>query len=1784
MLGAPLFAPPIIPGVEFERELGRGAYSVVFRARLEGAPCAVKLPRVRGSWTRWIYREAVGLARVREPGLPTVLEVGEVDDLPYLVMELVEGQTLADVLAQGPLSPERTLDLARELGRTLAAVHDAGLVHRDVKPANIVLDETGRVRLVDFGFATSIERLGSTDAAGTPAYAAPEQLTDPSRVDGRADLHALGRVLHECSTGFRATDSESGPRALVERGIAPAVAQLLDGLLAHDPDDRYPDARAFLADVARVGAGQPPRGPALGRSAARVRAFVARHADLQRSWQVAAGALRGSGSVVVVRGDRGSGKSRLLDALVARWPDGASVAVAACHEGDAPLATLRRILESFLGDTTSPDPRAAAALRAAAGDDLAPLALLIAPSCGTVLALPAGQGAIAAGTFAEGAAELVVRLARQAGPLVVAVDDLQWVDPISQEVLVCLAHRAHHAPLALVLATRPDGAPRIEGLAAAAGAEATTIDLAPLDLDQIGALVASYLATDERDETVLRRISLLSDHTPLGVLEVLGALLDRGALRPHRGRWKLDATRAAGIALPEGTGGLVARRLSELPPATHAVLEIAAVLGAEIPDGRLARAVGLAEADVAFALADARRAGLVERRGTQHRFVHDTVRESLLQSMPEAQRRGIHQRIAEILEDEPDPTVELLCAKATHYAEGGMTADPRRGFAAALAAAHASIDRFDNETGLRFFAIAEAAAPRARASLTFDDHRSRAEAHLRLAQFDDSRRTFEAGLGHATTALERAQILARIAWVHQTAGEPERAWTTLERAFELIGARLPREDVASAAITARHVLARGARVVTGPVLARRRVDHHDRATTALLCDLHYQNARLALEHGKPMRLLESALQAMDLGERAGAARAHAGARAMMGVVLTAIGRGEAGAASVARAAALARAAHDPVTEAFCAQIRSVIALWGGDFERGLRLVEEAVEVHGHWLEVTELCLNAGNIHLIHTLRGRPRDAHAGISRARERLSRSPRVAEPLAAFVAHRERAARVILGLDGAAGNGAVEGTTTGGMLHLGSWGSRMLALVEADDLGPRFEALVREFEAERHNPRTAHLVLLEYYIAVAHARVEQLLHAPDGGTSRRIPALRRAVDDLKASAKLPFFRTHLLLVTAHLAWFEGRVDEAWKLAHDAERLASEQSCPWVLHGVARARAHWLREAGHHASALDHARTAHALATEHGAASRAARVAREFGLVPAARSTATSLRSTSSHRSHRARRQLAALLQIARSGGSVERPEARGEAVLDELLRAADGERAELLFQPDPAVHTRLVLGRTRRGESSFAVEGWRQALLHHVRDEGEPWPGTGQPGESAELPADVERVVVLPLQLYGRTVGAVGLERSPAAPGFTQEDRELLGMLAQQVPLALEIGRLLGEREQLQASLQQVQKMEAVGQLAGGVAHDFNNMLTAIQSSLDAVAARIGDDGETMAELAIASDAVDRAAQLTRRLLTFSRHQPVRAEVCDPNELLTTIAPMVRRLIGSPVTLELDLEPTARAVTADRSAFEQALVNLAVNARDAMPAGGRLTVSTRNVRLDEGHVRRGAAAAGEHVTIAVRDEGHGMSPDVVARVFEPFYTTKGVGTGTGLGLTMVYAFVKNCGGFIEVQSEAGAGTTFLLHLPRAPHGVARSQPPPPAGAPPPTIPPPSVSVPTAPSTVLVIDDEKLVSRSIQKMLQRSGYRVLVAHDAEQALDLVEKRGSEIGLVIVDVVMPGMSGPELGRRFAELQLPAKLLYVSGFAPENLPGEDEEAARASFLQKPFAPADLLDRVGRLLAP
>jgi len=384
--------------------------------------------------------------------------------------------------------------------------------------------------------------------------------------------------------------------------------------------------------------------------------------------------------------------------------------------------------------------------------------------------------------------------------------------------------------------------------------------------------------------------------------------------------------------------------------------------------------------------------------------------------------------------------------------------------------------------------------------------------------------------------------------------------------------------------------------------------------------------------------------------------------------------------------------------------------------------------------------------------------------------------------------------------------------------------------------------------------------------------------------------------------------------------------------------------------------------------------------------------------------------------------------------------------------------------------------------------------------------------------------------------------------------------------------ERKQLEEQLRQSQKMEAIGRLAGGVAHDFNNLLTAIIGYSQLALGRLHQEDPMRKDLEEIEHAGQRAAALTGQLLAFSRKQVLQPQVLDLNSVVADLGKMLHRLIGEDVELVMRLNPDLGSVKADRGQIDQILMNLAVNSRDAMPNGGKLTIETANIELDESYASDHVdARSGGHVMLAISDNGAGMDKQTLSRIFEPFFTTKEQGKGTGLGLSTVFGIVKQSGGHIGVYSEPGMGTTFKVYLPRTDgeldHKERRVA---------------ATSHAKGTETILLVEDEGSVRKLARTILQNNGYTVFEAASSDEARDISEQHEGRIQLMLTDVIMPGTSGRELAQSVADSRPEMKVLYMSGYTDDAIVHHGVLDAETPFIQKPFTPDSLLRKIRDVL--
>jgi two-component system cell cycle sensor histidine kinase/response regulator CckA len=516
--------------------------------------------------------------------------------------------------------------------------------------------------------------------------------------------------------------------------------------------------------------------------------------------------------------------------------------------------------------------------------------------------------------------------------------------------------------------------------------------------------------------------------------------------------------------------------------------------------------------------------------------------------------------------------------------------------------------------------------------------------------------------------------------------------------------------------------------------------------------------------------------------------------------------------------------------------------------------------------------------------------------------------------------------------------------------------------------------------------------------------------------------------------------------------------------------------------------------------------------------------------------------------RQLASVVEIKRNEQALRRSEARYRSLVQSSVYGIYRSSLEGRFlDVNPALITMLGYGSA---EQLLRLDPEKDVFAHA--------------DEHARLSEEFRRsgrLDGIEVQWKRSDGTAITVRISGRAVTSADEPADVLEAIAEDVT----------DRRVLEDQFRQAQKMEAVGRLAGGVAHDFNNLLMVISGYAEVMLAALEPDHRLREKALAIQQASDRATTLTRQLLAFSRKQLLELKVVDVNAIVADMERLLRPLIGEDVEFITRLTPEAVHTRADAGQLEQVLMNLVVNAKDAMPSGGTLTLQTEKIVLDESH-RRGPTfiRPGHYVILTVSDTGMGMDKETQSRIFEPFFTTKEKGKGTGLGLSTVYGIVKQSAGYVMVQSEEGRGTTFQIYLPRV-EGVAEKHPAPAVHA-----------ALGGTETVLLVEDEESVRQLVRETLAAKGYRVIEAENGESGLATAAQHDGKIDLVITDVVMPGMGGRELVKQLAQTRPQTKVLYLSGYTEDAILSEGTIESGAAFLQKPFTLRNLSCKVREVL--
>jgi serine/threonine protein kinase/CheY-like chemotaxis protein len=1725
-----------IPGVELLDELGRGAHGAVYRARRGAEYYAVKVALAASDPSAFVrfQREAIALARAKHPGLPRVLDVAK-SGAPYLVMELVEGETLAARLARGTLSEEETRSLGLQLADVLAHIHRLGLVHRDVKPRNIIFDEkTGRARIVDFGIAIGTAS-NNFAAEGTVPYAAPEQLRGLS-VDGRADLYSLGCVLYECLCGIPPlgplslsrlgkADPLSDEAGLQRSAASPELGRVIARLTSQEASARFSDADKVVQALRAVSRqAEYSELPPLRRL--HHGALVGREREIEflaRSWSEV---RSGNSRVIAIEGAMGSGKTALLQAFCDQVrTEGKTALYVPCVSFDpTPFSVVRRIFDAFLSELGEERFK----LAAVGFEALLPI---ISPAlCQIFRDPPAIPDSDDAHHFVlESAARFLGRLLTHEGLVTLCVDDFQWIDAGSSAI-VRKALSAGGLPSLVLLGNRNDssGSSELDALRASSHERIATVSLAAFEDEAIVALLRAYLGCSEVPEEIVRRVAALSTPTPLGALEALRTLLEGRAILPDWAGWRLQPEAAEAVHLPDSAIEMVRARIWKLDADVPEVLVGAAAVGMDFDVEVLAEITELSRETLSAALREACRASLVIGGPLNYRFVHQAVREALLASCTEGKLRDLNGRAAyaldqELLAESGSDGSELVYRVADLYWRSEWRYAPERAIEVIETAAQRAFEAFDNRQALLFMEraleIRDAIARPAPGPILH----LHGELLTRLGNLADGRALLERSLTLAHDKLQRATILARIAWICEWELDSGKAWDTLRRAFAELDADLPTSTpssiVRSGGAWLRSAFGRVRPVPDGNADAVRR--------QKILCALYYRTFRTGLLSANAPQTIQAAVLGLEASQALGVSTLLSRAYLAYSLVLAALGQRERGRSYLKQGDDIALATGDPAAIAHAKQLHSIIACWEGNIGEGLDVGARCIKEHGHWLDFSEHCHLAYNQSLLERVRGRGYEELNWVEHILRQVELNGEAygmfefielgAHGLLVHLGRKQDADRLLARL-----REVTVKIPRSSSYYVFSFGPRARALADEGEFGRELDALDVEFRHGGHDPKRVHLGAAEYYVHLAHARVHACIRAEKSELSGRVEQLARAANDLRLAARIPLLKAHSLVVDAYLALFGADDEKCGKRFAEADALAIEEDAPWVRYAVARGRAH--RYAKRNIDvARNEARRAEQIAREHGAVHRLRWIREEFELpqtsavfsVPGAERQTREQKTTSSFGTNRELRRDRIRSGVLRARERPVEPRERRRLFLDELTAGLSASEVHW-FSSHADGQLDWVSGRNSLGSDVGPPPV--QEFLREV--------ATKRLGALVDDTAALRSRLAVPV-VDTLNAGVIVYAEAPGCGVFDARDCDVV---SESVARFLKRSLLSGPANDRQdAGAFPYQR--SASEFARALAEHFEHL---------------ADEGEPGSEGSILTR-VTTASRLLHETARLERHQPA---LVNLNEV---VGRGIQKLRSSKAfELLTDLESALGPVYIDPAHIELLLLHCSVGARRRMRGRGTFVIETANVQLEEPFLpglenpRRG---------------GHTML--TIAGIPECESEARASAPSTGFGdladqVVRDIAFANDATYALRIE-PAGANLQLFFRCSAGPFE------------------PEQVRSLSGAETVLVVDRDAGLQSALSTELRQLGYRVLLATDRATASNVVDIHGGRIDVALLDVGLDDVRG---WRWLAEL-VSGPIVYASHYPWNAFRAAGIAVPRAQFLQKPFARVALSTKIRAL---
>ena len=1421
---------PEFVGYGVDKELGRGAMSVVYLVHRGTESYALKwMSECPGGEKLDIElqfrREAAALARLDHPALVRVVETGEQENRPFIVMELLEGENLDRRLEQGPMDEAEGVALGRAMAGALVEVHRMGLVHRDIKPGNIMQTRNGGFKLIDFGLVSGAA--AAEAMVGTLHYAPPEQMGVLKREVGPAsDLYALGAPLFECLTGQPplvgdgastflhrlATEVPPDVRNL-RPDISPALAAILARLLSKDPDDRYRHARGLLADLDRLAAlnEEAAHGTlVLGtqdpvESHEHEVAMVGREREWATLQARVATAAAGTVTVVQVEGEEGSGKTRLLQELEKQQPQ-ALVLSGRCQQGETvPFGPLREAVDTYVAAVLRlPEPEKSAAthqIRRAAGT-YAPLVKRLSAGLARILGDIPDIRALDPDAEQQRYYEAIATFFRSLGtagrPVLLLIDDVQWLDEGSLRVVSRIAGTAAgHLLLLSTARNLPANRAAVHLYKeAVARRPLEIIELPPLSRAAVSKLVAARLGDKPLDTEFIDKLLVLTHGNPFAVSQSLRVLLDKGLVRLVDGKWVAEAGALDGATLSKNVMEMMVGRLAGLSPAAIRILGIAGILGFRFALGMVAAP----ELERKQAVDAAVRADLIEHVGGElYAFVHESVRSAAVAKLSETEQRDAHQAIAEALDAQGG--TENLYAIARHYAFGHVSKNPRRACERNLAAGLAAIDEHANEEA---FVLLDRARQLAGSAGMFEEVAMRlleglGRACAMTGRLEEAFVHLQEALRRAQTQQDRFRLQNLLTLSYASQGRNDDALASLYEAFRVLGQPYPHNIVLQILTMLWAVILGNFLSLTGIGYGRAVGEARERRTT--LSQLHYTGSMIALFQGKPVLMGQFIVRDFLNVHFLGATGDAAITNSVYGAVLGLAGLSRMVEHYCNKGIQMAEGLGDQAALSVCRAYHAVGTKWAGDLKKGNQMLVEALpgldrHVPGSWYQAMMITEQAYSF------------LHGGLTTAaidhiRASIPQLERTNNLMFRYNTHSVLYCQLMI--SGAAGEAKplwerlekqFQPLSNTVYVGLARCIASLEVLSDSEDTGPEVDAQIAGFQK---------LLSEDYYSNAArmlagYARLAQFQAAPPEAKAEARKRFEHEVRGLRLRAMVPVFQCHVFLFRAVLARADGLRPQAQQLLATAEELATRCGSRRGAFYINLEKARLAADQGEPVSRF-YAQQALDVALGERWRLKAQRVRKEFGLKEEKVGTGgnVTIVPPSSGPSNQSQRYAEALLQVSLASGSTLDPDVQSRNALVELVKVLGAERAMFFLLTETGD---LVL----KASTGAGTEKISRTIVQRVIETRAPVIVTGnEKGE--ELATDsimaygARSILAAPLMVRDRLIGVVYLDSRLAKAMFTEDDVSLLLGISNHIAIAVETARtarLEAERAALERDLE--------------------------------------------------------------------------------------------------------------------------------------------------------------------------------------------------------------------------------------------------------------------------------------------------------------------------------------------------------------------------------------------------